>query len=66
LWVTWGPPVTKRLRNEVLIEHAVLDKIVPALSPARPDTALLLVKGADISDLVFADRFGALSATEIQ
>ena len=65
LWVTWEPPVTRRARIDLLMDDAVLDKIVPALSPERPDTALLLVKASRIADLLWADRYGALSATVV-
>ncbi|CAN5652147.1 hypothetical protein BH24ACT26_BH24ACT26_06930 [soil metagenome] len=63
LWVTWEPPVTRRPRIDLLIEDAVLEKIVPALSPQQPGTALVLVRSSQISDLLWADRYGSLSAT---
>ena len=63
LWVTYEPPVTKRVRNQLLIRDAVLDRIVPALDPLGPDTALLLVRNKDIPKLITAERFGSPSAS---
>ena len=67
LWVTYGPPVTRRVRHYVLIEEAFLEKIAPAVTPAGPDAALLLVPADDIRDLVTAEiRGGSLSATTLR
>ena len=63
LWVTWDTPADTKPRLEPLIERAVLERIVPPLTPGAPDTALLKVPATDIPDLLYADRYGLLSAT---
>jgi hypothetical protein len=65
LWVTWDTPGGRKPRLEPLIERAVLERIVPPLTPGAPDTALLKVPSTDIPDLLFADRYGLLSATVV-
>ena len=61
LWVTWDPPVTKRPRLQRLIRRVVLEKVAPAVTPDGPDAAILLVPVEKLPDLVYADRYGALS-----
>ena len=65
LWVSWGPPITARPRLERLTRGVVLERIVPPLTPGAPDTALLLVPEREIADLLWADRYGSLSATRV-
>jgi hypothetical protein len=61
LWVTWDPPVTKRPRLQRLIRRVVLEKVAPAVTPDGPDAAILLVPVEKLPDLVYADRYGAIS-----
>lgn len=63
LWVTWNTHSGRKPRLEPLIERAVLERIVPPLTPGAPDTVLLEVPARDIPELLYADRFGLLSAT---
>jgi hypothetical protein len=64
LWVTWDTHAgAKKPRLEPLIDRAVLERIVPPLTPGAPDTALLEVPARDIPELLYADRYGLLSAT---
>jgi hypothetical protein len=63
LWVAWDPPITKAPRIHRLIRDVVLHEIVPAPLPEAPPTALLSVPDARITDLLYADRYGALSVT---
>jgi hypothetical protein len=63
LWVTYEPPVTRRVRHFLVVKGAVLEKIAPAVTPTGPDAALLLVPQQDIRKLLTADRLGSLSAT---
>jgi hypothetical protein len=63
LWVMWTPHAGRKARLEPLIERAVLERIIPPLTPGAPDTALLRVPARDIPELLYADRFGLLSAT---
>ena len=61
LWVTWDPPVTERPRLQRLIRRVVLEKIAPAVTPDGPNAAILLVPVEKLPDLVYADRYGAIS-----
>lgn len=61
LWVTWDPPVTEGPRLQRLIPRVVLEKIAPALTSDGPDAAILLVPEKKLPDLVYADRYGAIS-----
>ena len=61
LWVTWQPPVTKRAKVRPLLEGVRLEKIAPPLLPDGPQAAILAVPAERISDLIWGDRFGALT-----
>jgi hypothetical protein len=63
LWVAWEPPITKAPRFQKLLEDVVLEEIVPPPIPEAPPTALLSVHVDDVGDLLYADRFGTLTAT---
>jgi hypothetical protein len=65
LWVTWDPPVTERPRLQRLIPRVVLQKITPAVTSDGPDAAILLVPEKKLPDLVYADRYGAISVALI-
>ena len=62
LWVAWQPPITKRTELQPLLQGVLLEKIVPPLLPDGPHSAILKVDPDEISDLIWGDRFGALSA----
>lgn len=62
IWVTWEPPVTRRVRMQKLIREARLEKIIPNIVPEGPATALLSIRSRDIADIMYGDRFGELSA----
>jgi hypothetical protein len=61
LWVTWDPPVTERPRLQRLIRRVILEKVAPAVTPDGPDAAILLVPVEKLPDLLYADRYGAIS-----
>lgn len=63
VWAAWEPPITKQPRIQVLIERAVVQAIIPATDPSAPPTVLLWVPAARIPDLLYGDRYGALSVT---
>lgn len=65
LYVAWDPPITKRPRIQLLMGDVTLDKIVPPLTPNGVPTALLLIKEDRIGAVLFADRYGALSAAVV-
>lgn len=65
LWVTWDPPVTKRPRLQKLLDGVVLDEIAPPVTPDGPHVALLSVARSQLDELLWADRYGSLSAAVI-
>lgn len=62
LWVTWDPPLTPRPKLQRIVSGAVVDEIAPPVTPDGPYAAMLLVRQRDIEDLLWADRYGSLSA----
>lgn len=65
LWVAWEPPVTKGPRVQRLVEDVVLEKIAPPTVPNGPHTAILLVSPKRISDVIYGDLYGRLSAVVV-
>jgi hypothetical protein len=65
LWVTWSPPVVPEIRVQKLIPGIVLEKVAPPVTPSGSPAAVFLVPVKDMSDLLWADRFGELSVSEI-
>ncbi|MGH2786563.1 MAG: hypothetical protein ACRDJV_01470 [Actinomycetota bacterium] len=63
VWVTWEPPLTRRIKIQKLIPRARLEKIIPNIVPEAPATALLSVPRAGVVDLMYGDRFGRLGVT---
>lgn len=63
LWVAWDPPVTKQPRVQKLIEDVILAEMIPPVVPEAPATAVLSVPTKTLPDLLYGDRYGALSAT---
>lgn len=61
LWVAWEPPVTARPRVERLVQEVTLERIAPPVTPQGPAAALLSVPAARVADVLYADRWGALS-----
>ncbi len=60
IWATWEPPVTKKLKVHQLIPRATVTEIIPSIEPGPP-TVMLEVERRAIPDLMYGDRFGALS-----
>jgi len=61
LWVAWEPPLTRRPRIQRLFPSVVLEKIAPPAIEGGPAVAILSVESSDVSDLLWGDRYGALS-----
>ncbi len=61
LWVAWEPPVTARPRVDRLVREVTLERIAPPVTPQGPAAALLSLPAARIGDVLYADRWGALS-----
>ena len=62
LWVTWEPPVTERVQVQPLLRDVMVERVIPPSVPEGPTTVLLSVPVRGISDLLYGDRFGELSA----
>lgn len=65
LWVSWEPPITKGPRLQKLLTDVLLEKVVPGVTPEAPATAILSIRHADTGDMMWADRYGSLSAVVI-
>ena len=65
LWVAWDPPITKGPRLQKLLTDVVLEKVVPGAVPEAPVTAILSIRHSDTADLMWADRYGSLSAVVV-
>lgn len=63
LWVAWDPPLTKRPDIRHLLSDVLVEEIAPPLSPGDPTGVLLSIARRDRDDLLWADRYGSLSAT---
>ena len=62
LWVTWEPPVSESVQVQRLLKDVVVERMIPPSLPEGPTTVLLSVPVRGISDLLYGDRFGDLSA----
>ena len=63
LWATWERPVTHSPRLQRVVEDAILEKVSPPLTPDGPTVATFLITRREMDDLLWADRYGAISAT---
>lgn len=63
LWVAWDPPITDRPKLQRLIDDVVLERVVSPVVPEAPPVAILLVKRREVDELMWGDRYGALSVT---
>lgn len=63
LWVTWERPLTRSPKLQRVVRDAVLERIDAPVTPDGPTVATFLVSRTEIDDLLWADRYGALSAT---
>jgi hypothetical protein len=61
LWVAWDPPVTKNAKLQLLLRDVMLERIIPGVTSEAPSTVLLSIRSKDIADMLWADRYGALS-----
>ena len=62
IWAVWKPPVTKQRQVQRLVTGVRLDRIAPPVTSEGPPVAILDVPEKELSDLLFGDRFGDLSA----
>jgi hypothetical protein len=54
--------VTKEPRVQRLLIDVVLDEVIPPVVPEAPATAILSIPTKAVPDLLYGDRYGALSA----
>jgi len=65
LWVTWDRPVSEVPRLQRMLRGVVLEQVAPPVTPDGPYVAILSVPRRDVDKLLWADRYGAVSATTI-
>lgn len=63
LWATWEKPVTRSPRLQRVVEDAILEKVSVPLTPDGPTVATFLITPREMDELLWADRYGAISAT---
>ena len=63
LWVAWDPPLTKQPEIRHLLDGVVVQEIAPPISASDPTGVLLSIDRKDRDALLWADRYGSLSAT---
>ena len=62
IWATWEPPVSKQVQVQLLLKDVVVERVIAPALPEGPTSLLLSVPGRHISDLLYGDRYGQLSA----
>lgn len=65
LWVTWDRPLTRVPKLQRIVHDAVLARIDPPISSDGPTVATFLVSRKGVERLLWADRYGSLSAIVI-
>jgi hypothetical protein len=63
LWATWSPPITKSPRLQRVVRDAILERVSLPITPDGPIVATFLVEEREIDELLWADRYGEISAT---
>lgn len=66
VWVAWEPPISKEPRIHRLVDSVILEEITPPLLPDGPHVAMLLVPRKELRNLLYGDRYGALSVAVSQ
>jgi hypothetical protein len=62
LWVAWDPPITDEPKVQRLIRDVVVSKVIPPVTPEGPHAVIVSVPLDRMSDLIYGDRYGSLSA----
>jgi hypothetical protein len=65
VWAVWRPPITKERQVQRLVSGTRLERIVPPVTPEGPPVAILEVPEKEMSDLLYGDKFGELSAAVV-
>ena len=66
LWVAWDPPLTKEADVRRLIPRVVYERTIPPTIEGGPHTAVISLPVSRVRDLMYGDRYGALSAAVIR
>jgi hypothetical protein len=65
LWVTWDRPLTRVPKLQPVVRDAMLAQISPPITADGPTVATFLVSRKNVERLLWADRYGSLSATVV-
>ena len=65
LWVTWDPPVVEQPKLQRVVKNAVVERISAPVTPDGPTVATFLIARSSLEDLLWADRYGTLSASTL-
>ena len=65
LWVTWDRPLVTQPELQPVIRDAILEKIDPPVTPDGPTVATFLVTRKRLGHLMWADRYGNISAVAL-
>lgn len=65
LWVAWDPPITRRTKIQRLLRAVTIERVVPPVTRTGTPSVLLGLQPRQVSDLIWADRYGTLSATVV-
>lgn len=55
--------MTRTAKLQLLLKDVVLERVIPGWTPEAPATILLSLRAKDVGDMLWADRYGALSVT---
>lgn len=61
LWVAWDPPITDEPLVQLLNDDIYVESVLPPIAQGGSHVVKLAVRPRDRVDLVYADRYGALS-----
>lgn len=61
LWVAWDPPITDEPLVQLLNDDIYVESVLPPVVQGGSHVVKLAVRPKDRVDLVYADRYGALS-----
>lgn len=61
IWVAWDPPVTRRSQVQLLVPRATFGRVIPPIVPGAPATVEIALPDRHVPDLIYGDRYGALS-----
>ena len=63
IWVAWDRRIVKGPNIQLLLEGVELERIAPPVTAQGPYVALFIVTRGQARDLLYGERYGALSVT---